>query len=84
MAYVIAIKRSAEEELDSLPKAVQERIVSHLTELKGDTRPVGMKKSHGREGYGIRVGNYRVLYTIDDSAKRIEVVSIAHRREVYR
>ena len=84
MAYVIAIKRSAEEELDSLPKAVQERIVSHLTELKGDPRPVGVKKLHGREGYRIRVGNHRVLYTIDDSAKRIEVVSIAHRRDVYR
>ena len=42
------------------------------------------KKLHGREGMRVRVGNYRVLYVVDDADKRIEVISVADRKEVYR
>ncbi len=41
-----------------------------------------IKKLHGREGYRIRVGDYRILYVINDAEKRIDVFSIAHRKEV--
>jgi mRNA interferase RelE/StbE len=84
MAYGIFLKRSAEKELGRLPKKVHDRIVSRLLDLYGDPRPVGARKLQGRDAYRIRVANYRVLYTIDDSARRIEVISIGHRREVYR
>ncbi|MEK7408609.1 MAG: type II toxin-antitoxin system RelE/ParE family toxin [Acidobacteriota bacterium] len=47
-------------------------------------RPRGSKKLHGVEAYWIRVGDYRVLYEVDDRRKRVTVYSIGHRREVYR
>jgi mRNA interferase RelE/StbE len=47
-------------------------------------RPPGCKKLKGGEKeYRIRVGDYRIIYTIDDLAKAIEVTRVAHRREVY-
>ena len=84
MSYLVYLKRSAEKELDRLPTERYNRIVSRLISLGDNPRPPRAKKLHGREGYRIRVGSYRVLYTIDESEKKIEVVSIAHRKEVYR
>jgi mRNA interferase RelE/StbE len=84
MAYDVFLKRSAEKELDRLPTNIHDRIIEHLVSLKEEPRPVGAKKLRGREGYRIRVGAYRILYVVDDSAKKVEVFSVAHRREVYR
>lgn len=84
MAYIINLKRSAEKELEHLPNKIHDRIVRTLISLKENPLPTGVKKLHGRDGYRIRVGNYRILYTIDDSKKEVEVFSIAHRKEVYR
>jgi mRNA interferase RelE/StbE len=84
MAYVVNLKRSAEKELERLPAKMHDRIVGNLISLKGNPRPIGAKALRGREGYRIRIGNYRVLYVIDDEEKKVEVFSIAHRKEVYR
>jgi mRNA interferase RelE/StbE len=84
MAYDVFLKRSAEKELDRLPTNIHDRIIEHLVSLKEEPRPVGAKKLRGRAGYRIRVGAYRILYVVDDSAKKVEVFSVAHRREVYR
>ncbi len=84
MAYVINLKRSAEKELKRLPATIHDRAIERLVSLKENPRPAGAKKLRGREGYTVRIGNYRVLYVIDDSEKEVEVFSIAHRREVYR
>ena len=84
MAYTVRLKRSAEKELGRLPKKSHDRIVEHLVALQETPRPTGAKKLVGREGYRILVGDYRILYTIDDRAEDIEVVSIADRKEVYR
>lgn len=83
MSYVIFLKRSAEKDLNRLPTRIHDRIVEHLISLKEDPRPIGVKKLRGREGYRIRVGDYRILYSIDDLKKKAEVLSIANRREVY-
>jgi mRNA interferase RelE/StbE len=84
MPYTVSLKRSAEKELDRLPSSTHSRIIEHLLSLKDNPRPSGVKKLHGLEGYRIRVGDYRILYTIDDATKKIEVVSVAHRKDVYR
>ncbi len=84
MAYVISLKRSAEKELERFSIKIQDRIVECLISLKDDPRPTGAKKLHGREGYRIRVGEHRILYVVNDAEKRVEVFSIAHRREAYR
>lgn len=83
MPYTIYIKKSAEKELDRLPIKIYDRIIKQLISLSDNPRPHGVKKLHGREGYRIRVGDYRILYVIDDAEKKVEIVSAAHRKEVY-
>jgi mRNA interferase RelE/StbE len=83
MAYTVNLKRSSEKELDNLPKEIQNRITKRIISLKENPRPVGIKKLQGREGYRIRVGNYRILYTIDDSLKNVEILSILLREDAY-
>jgi mRNA interferase RelE/StbE len=50
--------------------------------LKVNPRPVGCKKLTNEEGYRIRVGNYRILYTIDDTNSSVNIYKIAHRKDV--
>ena len=78
------LKRSAEKELEELPQRIHDKIVVALLSLKDNPLPRNARKLHGREGVRIRVGNYRVLYIVDDARKTIEVISVADRKEVYR
>jgi len=84
MAYLVTLKRSAEKELSRLSSEIHDRVIERLIALQDDPRPQGTKKLRGREGYRLRVGDYRVLYVVDDSEQKVEVYSVAHRREVYR
>ena len=84
MPYSVLLKRSAEKELDKLPRGIYDRIIGHLLTLRDTPRPPGARKLVGREGYRLRVGDHRILYEIDDPKQQVEVFSIAHRREVYR
>jgi len=84
MAYTVNLKRSAEKELEKLPTKIHDKIINILLSLKENPFPHNSKKLRGREGYRIRVGDYRILYLIDESARTVEVVSVAHRKEVYR
>jgi len=52
--------------------------------LKQNPLTKGVKKLQGREGYRMRIGDYRILYEIDETEKEIEVFFVAHRKEVYR
>ena len=84
MSYHLVLKRSAEKELDNLPKSLFERINRKILSLEQDPRPFGVQKLHGQEVYRLRVGDYRILYVIDDAAKRVDIASVGHRRDVYR
>ena len=84
MAYTVILKRSAETELDRLPAQLHERISQKLLRLEDTPRPQGVQKLQGQDRYRIRIGEYRVLYVIDDRAKTVEIVAIGHRRDVYR
>jgi mRNA interferase RelE/StbE len=84
MTYRLEFTRSAQKEFLRLADALSERVIRKLRELQETPRPDGVKKLQGREGYRVRVGDYRMLYTIDDAARVIIVLSIAHRRDVYR
>ena len=84
MSYTIIIKHSAEKELQSLPPRIHNRVATRLLALEDNPRPVGIKKLQGEESYRLRIGDYRVLFTIDDQQKQITIYSIGHRREVYR
>jgi mRNA interferase RelE/StbE len=83
MSYNLEILRRAQKELVDLPKKNYLKICEAVQNLAGDPRPSGCLKLKGREGWRIRVGNYRVLYRIDDQQQIITVVHIGHRRDAY-
>ncbi|HEU4342430.1 MAG TPA: type II toxin-antitoxin system RelE/ParE family toxin [Candidatus Binatia bacterium] len=81
----VLLERAAERDLKRLPRPIFDRIISHLKALSQNPRPVGCKKIAGsRSDWRIRVGDYRILYEIDDRAKLVKVMRVRHRREVYR
>ena len=84
MPYQIVIKRTAEKELDALPAGLRDRIVARLLRLEENPRPSGSLKLQGQDAYRLRVGDYRVLYIIDDAAQAITIFAVGHRREVYK
>jgi mRNA interferase RelE/StbE len=84
MAYAVRLKPRAERDLDRLPIVVAQRIWQKLLALENDPRPPGTSKLEGSDGYRIRVGDYRVVYLIDDRERMVDVVRVAHRREAYR
>lgn len=83
--YELIISPSAEKEMDRLPARDRRRIVAGLEGLREEPRPPGCAKLHGTDGlWRIRVGQYRVVYTIQDEALVVLVVRVAHRKDVYR
>ena len=84
MKYQVRIIPSAEKEMDKLPALIHARISRKILLLKDDPRPRDTRKLSGHEEYRLRVGDYRVLYTIDDKRHVVTVFAVGHRREVYR
>lgn len=84
MAYAVRLKPRSERDLDRLPIRLARRIWEKLFGLEEEPRPPGSWKLEGSDGYRIRVGDHRVVYVIDDRARTVDIVRIAHRREVYR
>jgi mRNA interferase RelE/StbE len=83
-SYRVALTSSAEKELHRLPAKVIARIVPRLEQFASAPRPLGCKKLKGGDKeWRIRVGDYRIVYVIDDTAKTVDVMRIAHRRDVY-
>ncbi len=85
MAYAILLLPVAEREWRKLPREIQPRINRSLLALENTARPHGVTKLSGSsDRWRVRVGNYRIIYRIDDAARQITVLRIAHRRQVYR
>lgn len=82
--YTLLVKPSARKELGALDDKLVARVVPKMEALIENPRPGGCKKLAGfRDLWRIRVGDYRIVYAIDDKTKRVEVMRIAHRSEVY-
>lgn len=84
MRYEVRIAPAAEKEMDKLPTAIHARVSTRILSLEDNPRPRGTKKLSGHEEYRLRIGDYRVLYTIDDENSIVTVFAVGHRREVYR
>lgn len=83
--YAVHFKASADRELRKLPVAVQRRIVEAVDKLTAIPRPRGSQKLEGEEDFWrIRVGQYRVIYAIEDEKLVVLVVRVGHRKDVYR
>ena len=85
MAYAVQFTRSADKDLERIVPPERNRIIRKIAELARDPRPMGVKKLAGADDlYRLRVGNYRVIYQVEDRIVTVTVVRIGHRREVYR
>jgi mRNA interferase RelE/StbE len=82
--YSLEIMHSARRELDALDYPLFTRIDRKILALADDPRPVGSKKLKGyKDSWRIRIGDWRVVYIVDDAAKLVSITRVAHRREVY-
>ena len=83
--YDVYLERAAERDLTRLPVETFDRIVPRIRALAENPRPVGCRKLAGSENdWRIRIGDYRVIYEIDEDEKAVRVFRIRHRREAYR
>jgi len=83
--YEVYLERSAENDLKRLPTSTFDRIVHQIKTLAENPRPSGCHKLAGsKNDWRIRIGDFRVLYEIDEKAKAVRIMRVRHRREVYR
>lgn len=82
--FKIILSAHIEKDIRGIPKKILEKIFVEIKKLSFDPRPKSVKKLKGYENlYRIRIGNYRVVYTIEDKILIIEIIKIAHRQDVY-
>ena len=84
MNYSVFILPRAQRELSSLPQTAYEKVKLAIGQLAETPRPQGCLKLRGREGWRIRVGDYRIIYDVEDDKRKVVVLQIGHRRDVYR
>ncbi len=85
MNYSIEIKSSAEKDIGKLQRDICRRVAEKILLLEDNPRPPGAKHLEAPfEGYRIRIGDWRVLYIVDDTNHKVLVYSVRHRREAYR
>jgi mRNA interferase RelE/StbE len=81
--YDIFLLPSAQKDLDDLDPRAFGRILKKIKALSKEPRPSGCLKLSGEDGYRLRIGDYRVLYRIDDTSKRVFIYRIKHRKDAY-
>jgi mRNA interferase RelE/StbE len=83
--YTVVFARSARKELQALDRTVATRILKRIEALTREPRPSGCKKLEGTDNlWRIRIGDWRVVYSVDDNKSLVEISVIRHRREAYR
>jgi mRNA interferase RelE/StbE len=84
-SYSIVFKPSVEKDLRSIPTSVIARLIKKIEVLRSNPYPhQSIKLSSAERLYRLRVGDYRIVYGVDDKAKQIIVQYVRHRREIYR
>lgn len=85
MKYSIIFKPSASKDLNHLPIDIGQRILFEIEKLQNNPRPLHCKKIVGsKNDWRIRIGNYRVLYEVNDAQQQIRIFRIKHRKEAYK
>jgi len=85
MPYTVRLKSSAERELKRLAKQGALEVAGVIDSLRDQPRPPGTKPIKGRQNtYRIRKGDFRIIYTVDDTSRIVRIVKVADRKDVYR
>ena len=83
-SYTVQFVRSARKELERLPDALLQRVFARIESLADTPRPPGCKKLRGaRDLWRIRIGDYRVIYHLDDARHVVEIRAIGDRKDIY-
>ncbi len=82
--YQIIILPAAQKSLSKLPKRLQLRIQGVITTLANNPLPPVARKLVGRDIYRLRVSDYRIVYSVHNNILTVTIISIGHRREIYR
>ena len=83
--YQVLFSKVAAKELRRLPNEIIERVITKAKELENEPRPPGCKKLVGEKEdlWRIRIGDYRIIYSIDDTIYIVDIRRIGHRRDIY-
>ncbi|MBI2836525.1 MAG: type II toxin-antitoxin system RelE/ParE family toxin [Chloroflexi bacterium] len=82
--YRLEVSHNAHRQIARLPAQTQERVNRAIAGLAENPRPPGAKKLTAGDGYRVRVGDYRILYQVDDRAKVVIIYRVRSRGDVYR
>jgi len=83
--YRVAIPRRISKRIERFAPEDFERVTGTILALGTDPNPPGRKKMQGRRNeWRVRVGDYRVVYEVDDDARTVTITAVGHRRDVYR
>jgi mRNA interferase RelE/StbE len=85
VAYRLQDTAAARRDLQALPREILRRIEARIQALAEHPRPRGVERVRGTPGgLRVRVGDYRILYTVDDAQQVVTIGRVRHRRDVYR
>ncbi|CAN5273501.1 type II toxin-antitoxin system RelE/ParE family toxin [soil metagenome] len=84
MAYLVGVERRAQKQIARLSTEMQDRVEAALQALTEEPRPPSCRRLTNRGGWRIRVGDFRIVYEIDDDQRAVTVLRVGHRRDVYR
>ena len=82
--FKILITKTAQKQLDKLPRQTADSLIEVILKLAQNPRPAGYIKLKGRDAYRVRKNNYRIVYEIKDNALTVIVIAIGHRKSIYR
>jgi mRNA interferase RelE/StbE len=83
-SYEVFIKPSAVKEFEEMPLKARRQMVARIRALASNPRPPGSVKLAGLDRYRVRQGDHRAVYEVEDTDRRVTIVKIGHRRDVYR
>ncbi len=81
--YQVRVERKAQKKLSKIPEPYYSNIKVAILALGNDPRPNGYKKLKGREGFRIRVADYRIIYEIQETILLVDVIDLGHRKDIY-
>ena len=82
--YTVNVNRPAEKEVKALDATIRLRVLQTLRALANEPRPAGCRKLVGSENrWRVRVGDYRIIYAVDDAGRVVEIIAVRHRSKAY-